>query len=166
MFGFSRAEAVGWGAPITVGFLAAAVVLLAGFVAMERRSSHPLLPLRVVLDRNRGGAYLVVGLASTGMFGVFLFLTYYLQQTLGFSPVETGLAFLPMIGALMPVAAVAQTQLLPRVGPRPLVTTGMALAAAGMVWLTGVGVDSSYASAILPALVALGVGLGSRWPRR
>ena len=160
VFGFSRAEALGWGAPITIGFLAAAVALLAGFVAWERRSAHPLLPLRVVLDRNRGGAYLVVGIASTGMFGVFLFLTYYLQKTLGYSPVTTGLAFLPMILALMPVAAIAQTQLLPRIGPRPLVATGMTLAAAGMLWLTGVGVDSSYASAILPALLALGVGLG------
>ena len=98
VFGFSRAEAAGWGAPITVAFLAAAALLLSGFVLWERRSSHPLLPLRVVLDRNRGGAYLVVGIASTGMFGVFLFLTYYLQQTLGYSPVTTGLAFVPMIG--------------------------------------------------------------------
>jgi EmrB/QacA subfamily drug resistance transporter len=160
VFGFSRAEAAGWGAPITVGFLAAAAALLVGFVAWERRSSHPLLPMRVVLDRNRGGAYLVVGIASTGMFGVFLFLTYYLQQTLGYSPVTTGLAFVPMIAILTPVAAIAQTRLLPRVGPRPLVTAGMLLAAGGMVWLTGVGIDSSYASAILPALLALGAGLG------
>jgi MFS family permease len=99
-------------------------------------------------------------MAAIGMFGVFLFLTYYLQQTLGYSPVTTGLAFLPMIGILSVVAGVAQTRLLPRFGPRPLVTAGMLTAAAGLVYLTGVGVDSGYASAVLPALLIMGVGIG------
>jgi len=160
VYGFSNAETHGWGAATTLGFLAAGVALLAAFVAIQRRVEHPLLPLRVVLDRNRGGSYLAVGLVGAGMFGVFLFLTYYLQQTLGFSPIQTGLAFLPMVGALMATATTATTQLLPRTGPRPLLTLGMVLAAAGMVLLAQLGVDSSYAAHVLPALIVTGLGLG------
>src|SRR6185369_4774725 len=143
VYGFSQAETDGWGATVTLGFLAAGVVLLAAFVAIERRAKHPLLPLRVVLDRNRGGSYLAVAMSGAGMFGVFLFLTYYLQQTLGFSPVETGLAFLPMIVGVVAASTLSTTRLLPRTGPKPLVTAGMLLAATGMLLLTGVAVDSS-----------------------
>jgi EmrB/QacA subfamily drug resistance transporter len=160
VYGFSNAETHGWGAPTTIGFLAAGVALLAAFVAIQRRSEHPLLPLRVVLDRNRGGSYLAVGIVGAGMFGVFLFLTYYLQQTLGFSPVKTGLAFLPMIGVLMATATTATTRLLPRTGPRPLLTLGMLLASGGMVLLAQLGVDSTYAADILPGLLVMGAGLG------
>src|SRR3954469_2326715 len=96
VYGLTKAQTDGWGAAVTLGFLAAAVVLLSVFAALQRRSDHPLLPPRVVADRNRGGAYAAVLVVGAGMFGVFLFLTYYLQQTLGFSPIETGLAFLPM----------------------------------------------------------------------
>jgi EmrB/QacA subfamily drug resistance transporter len=160
VFGFSRAETDGWGAPLTLGFLAAAVVLLIAFVAIEVRVRRPLLPLSVVSDRNRGGAYLAAGLVSIGMFGVFLFLTYYLQQTLGFSPIETGFAFLPMVGAVMVTATTATATLLPRFGARPLIPTGMALAAAGMVLLTGIGIDSTYASDVLPGLLVMGLGIG------
>src|SRR5919109_1357938 len=139
---------------------AAGVALLAAFAAIQRRVTHPLLPLRVVLDRNRGGSYLAVGIAGAGMFGVFLFLAYYLQQTLGFSPIETGLAFLPMMGAVMAVATTASTALLPRTGPRPLMTLGMVLAAAGMALLAQLGIDSTYAAHVLPGLIIIGLGLG------
>jgi EmrB/QacA subfamily drug resistance transporter len=160
VYGFSQAESHGWGAATTLGFLAAGVALLAAFAVIQRRVAHPLLPLRVVLDRNRGGSYLAVGTVGAGMFGVFLFLTYYLQQTLGFSPIETGFAFLPMIGAVMAVATTASTALLPRTGPRPLMTLGMVLAAAGMVLFTQLGIDSTYAAHVLPGLIVAGVGLG------
>jgi EmrB/QacA subfamily drug resistance transporter len=160
VYGFSQAETHGWGSATTVAFLAAAVVLLGAFVMIERRAAHPLLPLRVVLDRNRGGSYLAVGIVGIGMFGVFLFLTYYLQQTLGFSPVQTGLAFLPMIGGVMVTATASTAALLPRIGPRPLATLGMALSAAGMVLLAQLGVDSTYAAHVLPGLMLIGVGLG------
>ena len=119
VFGFSNAETHGWGAPLTVVALAAGVALLAAFVAIERRVEHPLLPLRVVADRGRGGAYLAVAIVGAGMFGVFLFLTYYLQQTLGFSPLKTGLAFLPMMAVIMPTGAIGQTRLVPRFGAAP-----------------------------------------------
>jgi predicted MFS family arabinose efflux permease len=136
------------------------VVLLVAFVLRQRRAKHPLLPLRVVQDRGRGGSYLAMLIAGVGMFGVFLFLTYYLQQTLGFTPIQTGLAFLPMTGVVMISATVSTAKLLPRFGPRRLVTLGMASSAIGMVLLTGIGVDSSYATHVLPALLVLGGGLG------
>jgi EmrB/QacA subfamily drug resistance transporter len=160
VYGFTKADTDGWGAAVTLGCLAAGAVLLAVFVAIQRRSRNPLLPLRVVADRDRGGAYLAVAVVGVGMFGAFLFLTYYLQTTLGYSPVRTGLAFLPMIATVMLVANVAQTRVLPRVGARPLIAVGMLAAAAGMVALTAVGVHTPYASHVLPGLLVMGAGLG------
>src|SRR5213078_1698049 len=104
VYGLSNAETHGWGASLTSAALSVGVALLAAFIAIERRVEHPLLPLRVVADRRRGGAYLAVAIVGAGMFGVFLFLTYYLQQTLRFSPLETGLAFLPMMATVMATA--------------------------------------------------------------
>jgi EmrB/QacA subfamily drug resistance transporter len=160
VFGFSKAETAGWGATITLSCLAAGAVLLVAFVLVERRVAHPLLPLRVVLDRNRGGAYLAVAMCGAGMFGVFLFLTYYLQDTLAFSPVQAGAAFLPMTACLVLSAGVAGRRLTPRIGPKPVIALGMALAAAGMVMITGLGVDSSYAPDVLPSLCVFGFGMG------
>jgi EmrB/QacA subfamily drug resistance transporter len=160
VYGFSNAETDSWSAPLTIGMLVASAVLLVSFVVLQRRVEHPLLPMRVVLDRDRGGSYLAVGISGIGMFGVFLFLTYYLQQTLDFSPVETGLAFLPMSAAIMITATSATTILVPKVGARPLVTGGMTIAAVSMALLAQLQVDSSYAGHVLPALLVLGVGLG------
>jgi predicted MFS family arabinose efflux permease len=160
VYGLSNAETHGWGAPLTIAALAVGIALLAAFIAIERRVEHPLLPLRVVANRGRGGAYLAVAIVGAGMFGVFLFLTYYLQQTLGFSPLKTGLAFLPMIAMIIPIGAIGQTRLVPRFGARRLVTLGMALGAAAMLLLTGVTVHSSYATHVLPGLLVMGTGLG------
>jgi EmrB/QacA subfamily drug resistance transporter len=160
VYGFSEADKNGWGGTSTLGFLAAGVALLAGFVVIQQRAAHPLLPLRIVLDRNRGGSFLAMLIAVAGMFGVFVFLTYYLQQTLGYSPVKSGLAYLPMIGALVATSTTASTVLLPRVGPRLLVLPGMLIAAGGMVVLAQLGVHSTYAAHVLPGLIPLGVGLG------
>jgi EmrB/QacA subfamily drug resistance transporter len=160
VYGFSEADRNGWGASSTMGFLAAGLALLAVFVVIQRRGAHPLLPLRIVLDRNRGGSYLAMLITGIGMFGAFLFLTYYLQQTLGYSPLKSGIAFLPMIGAVIATSTTASTVLLPRIGPRPLVPTGMLLAAVGMVLLAHIGVHSTYAAHVLPGLLALGIGLG------
>jgi EmrB/QacA subfamily drug resistance transporter len=160
VYGFSHAETASWGDPLTIGLLAAAAVLLVAFVAIQRRSANPLLPMRIVLDRGRGGSYLAMGIAGAGMFGVFLFLTFYLQNTLGYSPVKSGLAFLPMSAAIIVTATTATTRLVPRLGPKPLVGTGMALASGAMLWFAQLQVDSGYAGHILPALVVFGVGLG------
>ncbi|MEP6953854.1 MAG: MFS transporter [Solirubrobacteraceae bacterium] len=161
VYGFSNAETHSWSAPLTIFCLAAGVVLLVAFVVIQTRVANPLLPLRVVLDRNRGGSFLAMGIAGAGMFGVFLFLTYYLQQTKGFSPIQTGLGFLPMSAAIMVTATTATTKLVPRYGPRWLMTLGMALAATAMaLFFAQLGVTSSYAGHVLPGLIVMGVGLG------
>jgi EmrB/QacA subfamily drug resistance transporter len=160
VYGFSHAETAGWGSAATLGFLVASVVLLASFVVIQQRTRNPLLPLRVILDRNRGGAFLSMLLAATGMFGVFLFLTYYLQQSLGYSAVMTGVAFLPMVGMLIVVSSVVSTVLSTRVGPRITVPLGMLLGGVGLALLTRIAPDSSYASDLLPPLLILGAGLG------
>lgn len=160
VYGFSRAEADGWASPSVIGFLAAAVVLLAAFVIIEIKVAHPLLPMRVLIDRNRGGSYLGLTLASMALFGVFLFLTYYLQTTLGYSPVMTGVAFLPMIGAIMITATTSTALLLPRIGARIPVTIGLLLGAVGMVLFTQLGVDTAYVTHVLPGLLVTGLGLG------
>jgi hypothetical protein len=160
VYGFSNAANHSWDTPSTYGFLAAGVALLAGFAFWQARAASPLLPPRVVLDRNRGGAYLAVLIAGAGMFGIFLFLTYYMQQTLGYSPVVSGVAFLPVIAMVVVAANLSNVVLLPRFGPRPLVTAGMLLAAASLAWLTRIGVHSSYESAVLGPLLLAGLGFG------
>src|SRR6516165_7981253 len=160
VYGLSNAATHNWHTPSTYGFLAAGVTLLAIFAFWQTRAASPLLPPRVVLDRNRGGAYLAVLIASAGMFGIFLFLTYYLQQTLGYSPVVSGVAFLPMIAMVVVAANLSNVVLLPRLGPKPLVPAGMLLVAGGLVWLTRIGVHSGYATAVLGPLLVAGLGLG------
>ena len=119
VYGLSEADTAGWGAPTTLTLLVAGVVLLAAFVLVEMRVQHPLLPLRIVLNRFRGGAYLAIGLSAIGIFGIFLFLTYYFQLTLAYSPVKSGLAFLPMVAAIVAASTTSSGILMPRVGPRP-----------------------------------------------
>lgn len=160
VFGFSHAETTAWRNPVTLGFLAAGVVLLAAFAFVETRANYPLLPPRVVLNRTRGGSLLVMLFASVGIFAVFLFLTYYLQATLGFSPVKTGLAFLPLVAALSAMAQVSNRALLPRFGPKRVVPTGLLVCAAAMYGLHLVGLHTSYASHVLPYIVVLGIGFG------
>ncbi len=160
VFGFSRAESDGWSNPTTVISLVAGAVLLATFVFIESRVSSPLLPLRIVLDRNRGGAYLSVGLAAVAIFGVFLFLTYYLQLSKGFTPVQTGLAFLPMITFVLFSSTLANIRLLPIVGARILISTGMLLGGIAMLYLSRITPETSYVAHVLPALPVLGLGFG------
>ncbi|MFF7356828.1 MFS transporter [Streptomyces filipinensis] len=164
VYGFSNAETHDWGSPLTWGFLSAGGVLLAAFAWWQTRAAHPLLPLRILLDRDRAASFLAVLITGAGMFGVFLFLTYYLQLNLGFSPTKTGVAFLPMVGALMVTAQVGTTLLLPRLGPKTVIPLGFAVATAGMAWLTGIGLGSHYLSAVLPQLIVIGVGLGLVMP--
>jgi EmrB/QacA subfamily drug resistance transporter len=160
VFGFSRAETAGWTALGTIGSLAGGVVLLAGFVLAEQRSAHPLLPLRVILDRTRGGSYVSVFITGIAIFATFLFLTYYLQVVKGESPLATGLLFLPMIGCILISSNLSSIVGLARLGPRVLIATGMLLGCGGMAYLTQVTVTSGYSSAVLPALLILGLGFG------
>ncbi|MBO0817032.1 MAG: MFS transporter [Actinobacteria bacterium] len=160
VYGFSNAATHSWHTPSTWGFLVAGGALLAVFAWRQTRAHAPLLPLRVVLDRNRGGAYLSILIAGSGMFGLFLFVTYYLQTTLHYSPVVTGAAFLPMVACIMVSANLATIVFMPRFGPRPLVVAGMLIAAGGMAWLTRIGLHSSYAASVLGPLMVIGAGLG------
>ena len=160
VFGFSHAETTAWGNPFTIGFLVAGVLLLAAFAYFETGAKYPLLPPRVVLNRTRGGSVVAMLFASVGIFGVFLFLTYYLQGTLGFSPVKTGVAFLPLVAALATMAQVANQILLPRFGPKPIVPIGLLISAAALFGLHFVGLHSSYVSHVLPYLIVLGIGFG------
>jgi EmrB/QacA subfamily drug resistance transporter len=164
VYGFSNAETQGWDSPLTWGFLAAAVVLLTSFVAWQRRAEHPLLPLSIVLDRNRGAAYASVTIAGAGMFGIFLFVTYYLQTSLGYTPTKTGLAFLPMIAMLVLAAQLSTNIFVPRFGPKIMVPFGMTLGVIGMLLLTRLDLESLYAANVLPALMVLGFGMGSIMP--
>ena len=160
VFGFSRAETAGWAAPLTILCLVAGPLLLAAFVVAELRSAHPLLPLRVILDRTRGGSYAVLGLTGIALFGVFLFLAYYLQEVKEYSPVTSGLLFLPFVGGILVSSTVSSIVALPRVGPRVLVASGMLLGAGSMAYLTQLTVASSYATIVLPALIVMGLGFG------
>ncbi|MGW4517338.1 MFS transporter [Streptomyces sp. NPDC004393] len=161
VYGFSNAETHGWGSIATWGMLAAGAVLVAAFVWWQTRAAYPLLPLRVLLDRNRGASFAALFVTGAGMFGVFLFLTYYLQQSLGYSALKTGFAFLPMIVASSSASAVANNVLVRRIGPKPVVPLGMAIAAAGLVWMTTLDLNSGYMTQVLPQLVLVGVGLGT-----
>ncbi|HEY2437184.1 MAG TPA: MFS transporter [Solirubrobacteraceae bacterium] len=161
VFGFSNAETKSWSDPITIAALAASVLLLVSFVALERRVAHPLLPLRVVLDRARGGAFASIALAGSAVFAVFLFLTYYLQQNLGYSPLKTGLAFIPMTLMIVLTATTVQTRVLPRTGARPIVITGMTLGIIAMLLFTRLTPHGAYATDVLPSLLLTGIGMGS-----
>jgi EmrB/QacA subfamily drug resistance transporter len=160
VYGFSNAETHSWTNPVTIIALAASVVLLVAFVAVERRKANPLLPLHIVRDRTRGGAYLSIMLAGAGVFAVFLFLTYYMQQDLGFSPVKTGLAFLPLTVVLVVTSTTVQTKVLYRTGAKPLVAAGMALGVIAMLLLTRLSPGAGYASHVLPSLLIIGLGMG------
>ena len=164
VYGFSNAESDGWDSPASWAFLAAAGVLLVAFVLWQRRAGHPLLPLGILRDRNRAAAYASVVIAGAGMFGVFLFVTYYVQSTLGYSPIRTGVAFLPMIAMLVLAAQLGTNLLVPRFGPKVMVPIGMLLATAAMVLFTRLDVHSAYAPDLLVPLMLMGAGMGSIMP--
>ncbi|GAA1967529.1 MFS transporter [Kitasatospora viridis] len=160
VYGTSEAESRGWSDWLVLGCLVLGVLLEVGFVLVERTSSHPLLPLHIVRDRNRGGAALSVGLAVMGLFGLFLFLTFYLQSVKGYSPLLTGVAFLPMTGAIIFASTGVAARLMTRVPSRNLIVPGLLLGGAGMAWLAQMRVDSAYAAMVLPGMLLLGFGMG------
>jgi EmrB/QacA subfamily drug resistance transporter len=163
VYGFTKAETDGWGSTTTITLLTVAGVLLVAFVVLESRSSHPLLPLRVALDRNRGGAYLTALLTGAGLFAMFVFLSYYLQGVLGYSALKAGVAFLPFAGGIV-VAAGLSSSLVPRVGPRLPTSLGLLLGAIGLAWLTRIGVHTSYWTHVFPQQILMSFGLGLAFP--
>ncbi|MFJ2937203.1 MFS transporter [Streptomyces sp. NPDC087219] len=159
VYGFIRAAQEGWRDPLTIGSFIAAIVLLGVFLLIERRSQQPITPLRMFADRNRSGTYAIMLCLAAAIFGMFFFLTLFVQQVLGFSPLATGLAFLP-VSAIIGVGAGLTSNLLPRYGPKPFMVTGSVLAAAGLAWLTLTDVDSTYLGSILGPILVFGLGMG------
>src|SRR5256714_14494031 len=161
VYGFTKAatEADHWGSTVTITWLAVSAVLLIAFLWWESRTSNPLLPLRALLARNGGVSSIVSILPGAGMLGMFLFMTYYLQQTMHYSALKSGVASLPFSGGIVVAAGIA-AQLLPRVGPRVRMSIGGVLTTGAMVWLTGLDLNSSYVTDILPAFIAMSVGMG------
>ncbi|WP_327179791.1 MFS transporter [Streptomyces sp. NBC_01335] len=159
VYGFIRASEDGWSDTVTLGAFAAAVVLLAAFIAVEQRSKQPITPLWMFRDRNRAGTYGIMLSLSAAMFGMFFFLTLFVQNVLGFSPLRAGLAFLP-VSAIIAVGAGFASQLLPRWGPKPFMVTGAVLAAAGLGWLTLTDANSTYLGSLLGPVLVFGFGMG------
>ncbi len=159
VYGFTQAAQNGWTATSTLSYLGVAVVLLTAFVLIELRAKNPLLPMRVVLDRTRGGSFLSSLMVGSGLMGMFLFLTYYFQGNLGYSALKTGFAFLPFSAGII-LAAGASSKIIPRTGPKPVMVIGFSAAALGMVWLTQIGAHTSFAAHVLPAEILISVGMG------
>lgn len=160
VFGFAHAETAGWASIVTITFLVLGVALLVAFAVAERHAAAPLLPPRVLSDRSRATAFGAVVISSFAMFGLYLFLTYYLQTIKGFSPVLSGLAFLPMVGCLIITSNLASTVALPRFGPRVVITTSMIVGCLALAYLSRVDVDSTYAGSVLPSLIGMGLAMG------
>jgi EmrB/QacA subfamily drug resistance transporter len=161
VYGLSSAATRGWSAPVTLATLVAGLALIAGFLLTESAASAPLLPLRILADRNRGGAYAAIGLAVVALYGLFLLLTYDLQVVLHYSPVRAGLAFLPLSAAVLASSTTVSQALLPRLPPRALMAPGLLVGAAGMATLTLLRAGDSYPLHVLPAELLLGLGMGA-----
>jgi EmrB/QacA subfamily drug resistance transporter len=159
VYGFTKAGEDGWDSVVTWSFIGAALALIAAFVVVELRSSHPLLPLRIVLERTRGGAYAASLLTGAGLIGATLFMTFYFQAVLRYTPVEAGLASLPITAGIFAAFPFA-TVLLTRLGAKPLMATGSFVAAGGLLLFTRIGIDSSFWSTAFPAELIMGLGLG------
>lgn len=160
VFGLGNSAVDGWEAPLTWVSLTVGVLLVVAFVIREARTTQPLLPLSVVLDRNRGAAFLAIAISGVGSFAIFLYLSYYLQQTLSFSATEAGLSFLPFAAVLILGAGISGSVLLPRMGPRPVIPTGCLFAAGALVLLTRIDQDTGYATGVLPSVLLFGFGTG------
>jgi EmrB/QacA subfamily drug resistance transporter len=160
VYGFSQAAAHGWASAEVVASLAAGAVLIAAFGVIESRAASPILPLRILADRNRGGSYLTVALSVIGMYGLFLLLSYYFQAVRGYSPARAGVAFLPLSAAVLLGSTVVARKLLPLVRPRLLIVPGLLVGTAGMATLTRLGPGSGYLAHVLPGELLLGLGMG------
>ncbi|WP_305785785.1 DHA2 family efflux MFS transporter permease subunit [Symbioplanes lichenis] len=160
VFGLGNSAVDGWEAPATWLPVLGGGLLIAAFVAREMRAEHPLMPLSVILDRNRGAAYLGIAISGVGSFAVFLYLSYFLQQALGYSATAAGFAFLPFAGALVIGAGISGSALLPRFGPRPIIPAGCLASAASLLLLTRINLDTEYVTGVLPAILLAGFGTG------
>lgn len=159
VYGFTMVSSHGWGSALTLSLLAGALALLGAFVALEMRSSHPLLPLKVILEKNRGGSFLASLFVGSALLGTFLFLTYFLQGILGYSALRTGFAFLPFSGGII-LGATLASRFLPRTGPRNLMIAGLSISTLGLFWFSRLGADSTYLAHVLAPEILVSIGMG------
>ncbi len=159
VYGFTSASISGWATKSTIAYLLLAGILLTFFVVWEFKASNPLLPMRIVLDKNRGASYLVSLSAGIGMFGAFLFLTFYFQQILNYSALKAGLAFLPFSGGIIIGAGIA-SKVLPKLGPKPLMAGGFLAATIGTLWMSRIGLHTDYFIHVMPSEIVVSVGMG------
>jgi EmrB/QacA subfamily drug resistance transporter len=159
VYGFIRSAQEGWSDAWTIASFAAAAVLLASFFLIERRTRQPITPLHLFRDRNRAGSYVIMLALAAALFGMFFFLTLFVQDVLGYSPLKAGFAFLPVTLALIFTAQVA-ARTLPRLGPKPLMTAGAVLAVIGLAWVSQISVSSGYVDGILGPMLTFGLGMG------
>ncbi|WP_405811830.1 MFS transporter [Streptomyces sp. NBC_01520] len=159
VYGFIRASEEGWSDALTLSSFGAAVVLLAAFVLIESRVKEPITPLRMFADRNRAGTYLIMLSLAAAMFGMFFFIVLFVQNVLDYSPIESGLAFLPVTVAIITGAGLSQ-RLLPVLGPKPFMVVGSAITGLGLFWQTLISPDSSYVSGVLGPMLLFGFGMG------
>lgn len=159
VFGITRANTDGWNGTSTLTFIGIGVLLLIIFVFVEAKSSHPLLPLSILKNRNRGGAYLASFVMGIGMFAMFLFITYFMQLVLGYTPLTAGLLFLPFSAGVVISAGIA-SQLLPRFGPRYLTLVGFIMGIIGMFWFSQMSTATTYWPGILGPMIVMSLGMG------
>lgn len=159
VYGFIRASEDGWRDGLTLGSFGAAVVLLVAFVLIELRAREPITPLRMFADRNRSGTYVIMLSLAAAMFGMFFYIVLFVQNVLGYSAIEAGLAFLPVTFAIAVGAGLSQ-RFLPTLGPKPFMMTGSALVVTGLVWQTFITPDSSYLGGVLGPMLVFGFGMG------
>jgi MFS transporter len=160
VYGFIHAASKGWSEPTTIAAFVVAAVLLVGFVALEAKLSYAMMPLRTLRDKNRSGAYIVMLIIGAAMFGMFFFVTYFVQLVLGYSSLKAGLAFLPVAFTIGTAAQLSAT-MLPRLGARKLLIFGSTTMAGGLFWLSTISAESSYAGHLLPSLLIMSFGIGT-----
>ena len=158
VYGFNEAARKGWSDSLTISFLIVAAILLIAFFTIERKVKNPLMPLRVISERNRGGSYLGSLVVGAGLFSMFLFLGIYFQSVLGYTPLRAGFAFLPFTAGIIVFAGIA-SQLLPKVGPRPLMVPGLLAAAVGLILMTRITPETAYITHVLPSLLIMSSGM-------
>jgi EmrB/QacA subfamily drug resistance transporter len=159
VYGFIRAAEEGWRDGLAIGSFAAAVVLLLAFGYIESRAREPITPLRMFADRNRSGTYVIMLSLAAAMFGMFFFIVLFVQNVLRYTPIEAGLAFLPVTVAIVTGAGLSQ-RFLPVLGPKPFMLGGSTLVALGLAWQTLISPDSSYVSGVLGPMLLFGFGMG------
>jgi EmrB/QacA subfamily drug resistance transporter len=159
VYGFIRAASDGWHDPVSLGAFGAAIALLGFFVLIESRAAQPITPLRLFASRSRSGSYLARLLLVAGMFGMFFFLTQFVQDILGFSPLQAGLAFVPMTAALFAVSRAAP-RLVGHFPPKVLMVSGLLPVVTGMAWLARISPATRYLPGVLGPMLLLGIGMG------